>query len=112
RMIAEICWDAETALADTPPRPMPDRVLPHVPTAAKEPLPPDLPSPSADRFVRWWSAEYFGEGVADRVAETYRRYDALIDRWDRQWYASDKVVGAIDSLIRKFAGEGFAPANP
>ncbi|HEX7008640.1 MAG TPA: glycosyl hydrolase 115 family protein [Phycisphaeraceae bacterium] len=109
RMIAEICWDAPTALADTSAQPMPDHILPHVPSA-KNPPPPDAPSLSADRFVRWWSAEYFGERVADRVAEIYRRYDALLDRWDRQWYASDKVEGALDSLIRKFAGEPFPPA--
>ncbi len=109
RMIAEICWDAETALADTPVRPMPDEVLPHVPTAAKGPLPPDEPSASAERFMRWWSGEYFGDEAADQVAEVYGRYEELIGRWDRQWYAGDQAVGAINSLIKRFAGRSFTP---
>src|SRR5688572_27333914 len=53
RMIAEICWDAKTALADTPVHPMPDHLLPHVPTAATRPIPADPPAPSAERFVQW-----------------------------------------------------------
>jgi hypothetical protein len=29
-----------------------------------------------------------------------------------QWYASDKVSGAVDSLIKKMAGQHFDPARP
>jgi hypothetical protein len=29
-----------------------------------------------------------------------------------QWYAGDKVTGAIDSLIKKFANQPFSPARP
>lgn len=111
RMLAEICWDAKTALADTPQLPISDRLLPHVPTEAKEPLPPDAPSPSAKRYVNWWCREYFGKDAAPQAAECYEMYYDLINRWDMQWYAGDKAVGAIDSLIEKLAGKRFNPAR-
>jgi hypothetical protein len=111
RMIAETCWDAKTALADTPPRAMPAYLLPHVPTAATRPIPPDEPSPSADRYIAWWSREYFGDAAAPDAAHAYHLYYDLLNKWDLQWYAGDKVAGAIDSLIRKFAGQPFAPAR-
>lgn len=111
RMIAEICWDAKTALADTPVSPMPDHLLAHVPTAATQPLPKDAPAPSAERYVNWWCREYFGDAAAKDAAEAYRLYYELIHKWDMQWYAGDKVTGALDSLIKKFAGQDFAPAR-
>ncbi|MDQ3440231.1 MAG: glycosyl hydrolase 115 family protein, partial [Planctomycetota bacterium] len=97
RMIAEICWDAETALADTEAQPMPDQLLAHVPTAATQPLPADVPAPSADRFVQWWCREYFGDAAAKDAAESYRLYYELIHKWDMQWWACDRVPAAIDS---------------
>lgn len=112
RMIAEICWDGKTALADSPLRAMPDHLLPHVPTAATRPLPEDLPAPSADRYINWWCQEYFGPAAAKDAAESYHDYYDLLNKWDTQWYAADKVTGAIDSLIKKFAGQSFAPARP
>jgi hypothetical protein len=90
---------------------MPGYLLPHVPTAATKPLPPDAPAPSADRFVDWWCHEYFGEPAAADAAQAYRLYGELIHKWDMQWYAADKVAGAIDSLIKKFAGQPFNPAR-
>jgi hypothetical protein len=111
RMIAEICWDAQTALADTPVTPMPDHVLAHVPTAATQPLPPDAPAPSGDRFIQWWCREYFGEAAAADAAEAYRLHWELIDRWDMQWFAGDRVIGAIDSLNRRALGQPFQPAR-
>ncbi|HVV02446.1 MAG TPA: glycosyl hydrolase 115 family protein, partial [Verrucomicrobiae bacterium] len=111
RMIAEICWDAKTALRDTPPLTISTSVLPAVPTALKQPPPPDMPSPSADRYVRWFSQEYFGAAAADDAAEAYRLYDQVLNRSDVQWYAADRVVGALNSLVKKFAGQRFAPAR-
>jgi hypothetical protein len=111
RMIAEVCWDAKTALHDTPPKPARE-LLPHVPTEAKTPLPPDEPSPSADRFVRWWAAEYYGPDAADDVTHAYQHYFELFDRWDRAWQGSDKVAGALASLSKKFAHQPFDPARP
>jgi hypothetical protein len=111
RMIAEICWDAKTALADTELAAMPEQLLPHVPTLIKGPIPPDAPAPSADRYVKWWCREYFGDAAADDAAEAYRLYYDLLDKWDMQWYAGDRVTGAIDSLIKKFAGQSFPAAR-
>jgi hypothetical protein len=111
RQIAEICWDAKTALADTPVAPMPEKLLPHVPTLIKGPIPPDAPAPSADRYIAWWCREYFGADAAPDAAESYRLYYELIHKWDMQWYAGDRVPGALDSLMKKFAGEAFSPAN-
>jgi hypothetical protein len=112
RMIAEICWDAATSLADTEAQPMPGYILPHVPRDSPVPIPPDMPSPSADRFVDWWAREYFGEDAAEDAAEAYRRRFELLDSWEKQWWAGDRVPAAVDSLIRKFAGEEFTPAQP
>jgi hypothetical protein len=111
RMIAEICWDAETALADSPTGEMPKELLPHVPTLIKGKIPPDAPAPSAERFVNWWCREYFGDAAAPDAAEAYRLYHDLIHKWDMQWWAGDRVPGAIDSLMKKLAGQPFAPAN-
>jgi hypothetical protein len=112
RMIAEICWDGNAALADTPATPMPEQVLAAVPTQAKQPLPPDAPAPSATRYADWWCREYFGDAAAADAAEAYRLYYELIDKWDTTWYACDKVPGALDSLRKKLAGQEFAPARP
>ena len=108
RMIADICWDAEKALADDPVRPMPDYVLPHVPRDAKVAIPEDPESASARRFIDWWSREYFGEAAAADAAEAYRLYYDLLDNWEQQWWAGDRVPGAVDSLIKKFAGQEFS----
>jgi hypothetical protein len=111
RLMAEITWDAKASLSDTPSRPEDGRLLPHVPTAATQPIPPDEPSPSADRFERWWCSEYFGNSAAPDAVKAYQQYRKLLDRWDRLWLGSDKVAGAIDSLIKKFAGREFAAAR-
>jgi hypothetical protein len=112
RLIAEITWDAKTALADTPLTPMSNQLLPHVPSAATQPLPPDAPAPSAERFTQWWCREYFGDAAAPDAAEGYRLYHDLIDKWDMQWWACDRVPAALDSMIKKFAGQEFTPARP
>ena len=51
------------------------------------------PAPSGKRFVEWWSREYFGDAAAPDAAEAYRLEHELIDRWDMQTYACDKVAG-------------------
>jgi hypothetical protein len=94
-----------------PLRPMPEKPLAHVPVHATEPLPPDIPSPSSDRYARWFSAEYFGEEAADDVTEFYRRRDMLLDSPEKLWQGTDKVRGALDSLMKKFAGQEFPPAH-
>lgn len=112
RMIAEISWDAKTALADSPHLELSRELLPHVPTEAKKPLPPDVSSPSADRYVSWFCREYYGEAAAPEAARVYADYDELLARWDRQWWAGDKAVGAINSLVKRYTGKEFSPASP
>ena len=112
RLIAEICWDAKAALEDTPAPPPIGELLPHVPTAATRPVAADIPSPSAQRFIRWWAREYFGEAAGPDAAEAYRLYGQLLDRWDKQWLSGDRVHGALRSLQKRFAGEAFEPARP
>lgn len=113
RMIAEISWDAQKTLHDTELLPLPNPVLPHVPTEIKGPLPEDSPSKSADRFERWFALEYFGEAAAGDAARAYELYDELLGtKWDRSWWAGDRVAGAIPSLQKKLAGERFDPARP
>lgn len=111
RMIAEICWDARASLGDMPLRPMPAKPLAHVPVHATEPLPPDIPSPSSDRYSRWFATEYFGAAAATDVFEVYRRYDKLLDQSDKAWFGTDRVGGALNSLMEKFAGRPFTPAH-
>ncbi|MGB7158522.1 MAG: hypothetical protein WBD40_10685, partial [Tepidisphaeraceae bacterium] len=61
--------------------------------------------------VQWWCREYFGDAAAPDAAEAYRHYYQLIDKWDMQWWACDRVPAALDSLMKKFAGQEFAPAR-
>ena len=87
RMISEICWDAKAALAG----------------AGDDP---------AKRYVEWWSREYFGDENAKDVAAAYGDYYKLLDTYDKLWLGSDKVQGALGSLVKKFAGQDFSPALP
>ena len=85
RMLAEICWDAKHTLDG--------------PTAA-------------DRYVRWWSREYFGEGAADRTADAYRQFYTLLDSADKIWSGSTRVQEALTGLGEKFRGEHVSPLEP
>ena len=78
RMIAEIAWDARTALSG--------------------------PDPAA-RYVRWWSAEYFGTPAAAEAAEFYERYHALVNKPADTWSASNAFAGILDRAYRAAAGE-------
>jgi hypothetical protein len=85
RMIAEIAWDAKTALAGEDP---------------------------AARYVDWWNREYFGEAAAPLAADAYRRYYQINDEQNMIWYASVKVRDALGSLMKKVNGESFDPVLP
>ncbi|HEX3730187.1 MAG TPA: glycosyl hydrolase 115 family protein, partial [Opitutaceae bacterium] len=58
RMVSELCWDAGRTVGS-----------------------PD----AADRYIRWWSREYFGAGAADGAAEAYRQFYSLLDSADKIW---------------------------
>ncbi|HEU5126124.1 MAG TPA: glycosyl hydrolase 115 family protein [Verrucomicrobiae bacterium] len=112
REIAEICWDANSALAVEPNQPIPTNVLAFVPSdkgaaAAVQPA----SGPAADKYVSWWCREYFGDQAAPEAAEVYHLYYELLNSYDKQWYGSRKVHDALGSLIKKFAGEEFVPAR-
>ena len=56
RMLAEVTWDAKSAFAK-----------------------PD----AANRFVDWWSREYFGDKAAVDAARAYRGYYQVLPSWDQ-----------------------------
>lgn len=115
REIAEICWDAKTALADEPHQPLPTKVLSFVPTVGHSDaaaLQPASDHAAGDKYVAWWCREYFGDKAAPEADEVYHWYYELLNSYDKQWYGSEKVRGAIALLIKKFAGQPFAPALP
>jgi hypothetical protein len=74
RMLAEIGWDAKAALAG---------------------------DDAAKRYVDWWCREYFPAAPTDAAA-AYADYYRLFDSYDKQWFGSDQLHGAL-------AGEKSAP---
>jgi hypothetical protein len=84
RMLAEITWDAKTAFAR-----------------------PD----AGDRYVQWWSREYFGAQAAEDVAQAYRGYYQRLSSWDQIAVGSNAVADALTRLGSKTAGQpAAAPA--
>jgi hypothetical protein len=67
RMLAEICWDAKTALAGDDP---------------------------AKRYVEWWCREYF-PAAPDAAAKCYATYYTLFNSCDKQWFGSDQLDFAL-----------------
>ncbi len=63
RMIAEICWDAKTALSG---------------------------DDAAQRYVDWWCREYFGD-AAEQAAVAYEGYQTAFDTYDKAWFGSDRL---------------------
>ena len=82
RMLADITWDAKTALAGEDP---------------------------AKRFVDWWSREYFPAAPTDAAA-AYASYDKLLDSYDKQWFGSDQVHRALagEKLSEELDGRAVA----
>ena len=77
RMLAEITWDAKTAFAK-----------------------PD----AANRFVDWWSREYFGDAMAADVARAYRGYYEALPSWDQIAVGANAVVQTLSALDAKLSG--------
>lgn len=76
RQIADICWDAAAIYAEPKP---------------------------ADRYIGWWSREYFGNNAP--AAETaYNKYFALLDKPDTMWNAMVAIQTLIGSLYQKVGG--------
>jgi hypothetical protein len=85
RMLAEITWDAKTALAK-----------------------PD----AASRYVDWWSREYFGDNAAADVARSYRGYYQVLPSWDQIAIGGNAVVQALTALEAKLSNKPLPPAAP
>lgn len=110
RMLAEICWDAPTALADMPEEPLPAKPLPNVP-ATQAALQPTS-NPAGDRYVKWWCSEYFGPDAATTATDAYHAYYNLLDKYNDAYFGSDEVQAAINSLANRFAGRNTASPDP
>lgn len=85
RMIAEICWDSATAFA------------------RRE---------ASDRYVDWWSREYFGEAAAKDAARTYRGYYRQLASWDQIAIGANAVIQALAAVEAKFDGARGTPVAP
>ncbi|HZZ44799.1 MAG TPA: glycosyl hydrolase 115 family protein [Tepidisphaeraceae bacterium] len=109
RMLAEVCWDAKTALADMPAEARPAEPLANFPSkqAATQPT----SNPAGDRYVNWWCNEYFGADAAPLAAEAYHRYYTLLCSYDKQWFGSGQVQSLIDQLQKRFAGQKVASTD-
>jgi len=84
RMIADITWNAPGALGT-----------------------PD----AANRFVSWWTREYFGAG-ADAARAVYNQYYQLLDTPDKVWQASNAIQALLDRLYSRVIGDSTpAPLN-
>jgi hypothetical protein len=80
RMIADICWDSTAALSGPAPE---------------------------QRFINWWSREYFGKDAAPLAAQAYNHYAGIVDSTRDVWFGSDQVDAALLQLMKKLNGENF-----
>ena len=85
RMIAEICWDSATAFS------------------RRE---------ASERYVDWWSREYFGEAAAAEAAQAYRGYYQQLASWDAIAVGANAVIQALTAVEAKFDGARPAPLAP
>lgn len=87
KMISDICWNGKTLLKD-------ENAL-----------------DSSNRFVNWWSREYFGEKSAAQVAESYADYHRTLDVSDKLWFGADRYAKLLVELGKKVNGQKFTPAS-
>ncbi len=85
RMLADICWDAKTALAGDDP---------------------------AKRYVNWWCREYFGDDAAPAAAKAYGDYEHVFDSYDKQWFGSEKVHDLLAVLSKRMGGKTVPTTLP
>ena len=82
RMIAELTWDA--------------------PQAFEKPG-------AADRYIQWWSREYFNPSAAADVEASYRGYHQLLGNWDQISIGSNNVLQAVSALEGGFQKKPTTP---
>lgn len=85
RMIAEISWDAPKAFAA---------------------------AGAADRYVLWWSREYFGDAAANDAAAAYRAYYKMLGSWEQISVGSNAILSALTALDNRFKGKPAAALDP
>jgi hypothetical protein len=85
RYIADICWTGNAAVAN---------------------------DDSPQKFLQWWSREYFGDQAAPAVARAYNGYFSVVSTAASLGHGAEKTIGAAESLGKKFRGEPFPPARP
>jgi hypothetical protein len=83
RMLAEICWDAKTALAGDDP---------------------------AKRYVDWWCREYFPAASAG-AAIAYANYDVIFRSYDLQWAGSDCLHHVLSGETKLNPNESERPVE-
>ncbi len=66
-------------------------------------------SDAAQRYVNWWSREYFGAKAARDASESYANYYQLINAYDKLWYGADRFQDILDRLGKKFNGQAYEP---
>jgi hypothetical protein len=84
RMLAELCWDANQAFAQ--------------PNAA-------------DRYLRWWAREYFGDQAANDVVASYRGYYRMLSSYDQISVGSNRVNETLTALRNKLQNKPFTTAT-
>ena len=85
RMLAEITWDAKTAFAK-----------------------PD----AANRYVDWWSREYFGEKAAADAVRAYRGYYQVLPSWDQIAVGGNAVIEALAALEARLSRQPVPAIAP
>jgi hypothetical protein len=81
RMLAELTWNAQQAFAQ--------------PAAA-------------DRYIDWWSREYFADAARD-AATAYRGYYQLLSSWDQISVGANAVADALTSLDTRLKHKQTTP---
>jgi hypothetical protein len=85
RMIAELSWNSTQAFAQPG---------------------------AADRYIQWWSREYFGSEAAAGVAASYQGYYQLLSNWDQISVGSNSVAQALQALDDKWQNKPGTPIGP
>jgi hypothetical protein len=84
RMLSEIGWDSAAAFAG-----------------------PD----AANRYIQWWSREYFGEAAAADAVASYRGYYQLLNNYDQISVGSNQVIEALVILQNRSQHKPYTPIS-
>ena len=80
RMIAELCWDSNTAFSKPG---------------------------AADRYINWWCREYFAKETVNDAVIAYHKYYQLLDEFDKLRFGKLKLYKLLNRLDKKFSKEPF-----